>query len=425
MEVLVSGSEGLNNEHILQLRAGVTRRQSKLSTGLPFHFPLLPQSSAPLKVDVFQRVCSRNIALSPDADQYVVHVPALEEGGSDSKLRFLIKDGNAVKEESGQQEVDEATDPVSPPTGRRAEAAAEARAYLQQNKLTSYIQEMVASMLQERPDDPFGFMAEYARRESEESTIPAQESKPPPLLPKPPSTAPPADKPLNARAKNYIAAGGKVDQALESDGGRANVTSEGNRNGEIKPEEHVDVASPTEIEQLCAASAQMQQEIEKLRSVVSIYESVGDSSIADASHLLSAAKSNVVDACAVARRHSESGSTLGKPSCLGDNSCERLRESNAQLRDHHERLLTEFNSLTNAREEMQVMLLQVCYGLEHIATDIRTTVVELQHPPEMSACLQSENGKLQDANRELEEANAQLRLENSRLQSELQMRSSS
>jgi hypothetical protein len=151
------------------------RRQAKLGASLPFQFPALPLNANPFKVEVLKPICSKNVALSVDADRYIVRFP--DSGDGLSQLQLLVqdslglatisaegpapvaqKDGGAA-DVSAEKDGDAAEDSAK----KKAEAAAAAREFLQKHSMVAYVQDMLARVLKERPEDPYKFMCAHAK----------------------------------------------------------------------------------------------------------------------------------------------------------------------------------------------------------------------------------------------------------------------
>eukprot|EP00747_Dinoflagellata_sp_TGD_P169234 gnl/TRDRNA2_/TRDRNA2_197679_c0_seq1.p1 gnl/TRDRNA2_/TRDRNA2_197679_c0~~gnl/TRDRNA2_/TRDRNA2_197679_c0_seq1.p1 ORF type:complete len:212 (-),score=44.15 gnl/TRDRNA2_/TRDRNA2_197679_c0_seq1:22-657(-) len=186
MEIEILDHHGIAADSVISIRAGKTRRQAKLSSGLPFHFPTLPVSADPFKFEVLQPVNSKNLTLSPDAERYIVKF-------QESRLELLIQaktSANASSAKPSRPEAEatrghrepsrpkaEATEAVDPDAddvtgeeGRSKKAAnASAKEYLEQHNMMNYMQEMLAALVQSKPEDPFEFMSSYAGRTSGES----------------------------------------------------------------------------------------------------------------------------------------------------------------------------------------------------------------------------------------------------------------
>lgn len=96
---------------------------------------------------------------------------------------------------------------------------------------------------------------------------------------------------------------------------------------------------------------------------------------------------------------------------------EELHQKNVQLRSNYHTLAQEFSALKCDHEYMRQMLMNLCYGLEECAADIRAVVGEPKLPS--NCCLETENKLLNQANEELVEANRRMKAENESMSSEL------
>jgi len=186
MEIEIIGHEGAKPDSLVMIQAGHIRRQIKLSTGLPFQFPTLPVNANPFKVEIYQPECSKSVMFSPDADHYVVKMPPVLNGTPHAELRLRITNANAPQSSlAGFESIQQtSTGQIAGPTGeadtggwseiggsdathqdRKVELVANARAYLTQNNLLNFVQEMLAQVIKEKPEDPYGFMGGYAQEQ--------------------------------------------------------------------------------------------------------------------------------------------------------------------------------------------------------------------------------------------------------------------
>jgi len=173
MEVSVSGWEGLDADCIVQIRAAHTRRQAKLGAQVPFEFPLLPCSVSDLKLEAYQPLCSKTVALSPDAERYILRLPGYGGTGEETKLSLDIKDADTSVNASAPSSPPgrtvgsnaEASEPAlkEPSFEKKVEAGADAREYINRHDVVNSIQDMLASVLRAKPDDPYAFMTAHAR----------------------------------------------------------------------------------------------------------------------------------------------------------------------------------------------------------------------------------------------------------------------
>jgi len=193
MEVEVLGHEGIASDSIVMIRAGSMRRQAKLNAGLPFQFPALPVNANPFSVEIFQPLGSKTLNLSPDAEAYKVQIPATREVGQ-STLELLIQEprwrcphcgeesrvtktecyscGSQRPKDSAHTSIDPAPDAIntsdpldnegSEDPVKKASAAIQARDYLQKHNLVNFVQEMLTSVLKEKPADPYDYMSDHA-----------------------------------------------------------------------------------------------------------------------------------------------------------------------------------------------------------------------------------------------------------------------
>eukprot|EP00929_Paragymnodinium_shiwhaense_P058987 TRINITY_DN29530_c0_g1_i1.p1 TRINITY_DN29530_c0_g1~~TRINITY_DN29530_c0_g1_i1.p1 ORF type:complete len:655 (-),score=199.15 TRINITY_DN29530_c0_g1_i1:256-2220(-) len=189
MEVALLEAHGLSPKDIVQLRVGNTRRQGHV--GQVFDFPTMPATSLPLQVEV---LCPMSSASACDFNpgglaSCDVGVPAIEGVWSaPSQLSIQVREAAATcaadralgaagdaapsAKRSGQEDGLRAK--------KREEAAEKARRYMAQHEVVGYVQQMLATMLSEQPEDPFSFMATFAQRTAEARQREAPGPAPPP-----------------------------------------------------------------------------------------------------------------------------------------------------------------------------------------------------------------------------------------------------
>lgn len=149
MEVVVENASNIPEGSILSIRAGNVRRQGTLPADKPVRFAQTGLMDAcPFKVDLFAPLGTSRVVLRPKTDRYTVSFGE----GQKMNLDLLVRDLSVGTEESI---------PV-PPKGRSGEdALSETEAYLKKHELQHFIQNLMTSVLADKPDDPFAYMAHH------------------------------------------------------------------------------------------------------------------------------------------------------------------------------------------------------------------------------------------------------------------------
>ncbi|CAE7656161.1 PFK5, partial [Symbiodinium pilosum] len=129
------------------IRAGNVRRQGTLPTDKPVRFAQTSLLDAcPFKVDLFAPLGSSRLVLRPKSDRYTVSF-----GDSDKKMSLdLLVQG-----------LSEAGPDKPQPAAPREELLSETEAYLERHELQHFIQNLITSVLADKPDDPYAYMAHH------------------------------------------------------------------------------------------------------------------------------------------------------------------------------------------------------------------------------------------------------------------------
>eukprot|EP00913_Durusdinium_trenchii_P022759 g21368.t2 len=128
MEVLVENASNIPEGSILSIRAGNVRRQGTLPADKPVRFAQTSLLDAsPFKVDIFAPL------------------------GSKMNLDLLVRDLSSAAGETAP----------APPNARGEDALSETEAYLKKHELQVFIQNLMTSVLADKPDDPFAYMAHH------------------------------------------------------------------------------------------------------------------------------------------------------------------------------------------------------------------------------------------------------------------------
>ncbi|OLP82881.1 6-phosphofructokinase 3 [Symbiodinium microadriaticum] len=147
MEVVVENASGIPEGSILSIRAGNVRRQGTLSTDKPVQFAQTSLLDAcPFKVDIFAPLGSSRLVLRPKNDRYTVSF-----GDSEKKmsLDLLVQGLSAAGPDKPQL------------TAPREELLSDTEAYLERHELQRFIQNLITSVLADKPDDPYAYMAHH------------------------------------------------------------------------------------------------------------------------------------------------------------------------------------------------------------------------------------------------------------------------
>lgn len=184
MEVEVIDFDGIAPDAVVMIRASQMRRQAKFSAQTMFQFPALPLNAFPFKIEIYEPMGGKSLALSEDAEHYVVRVPGHADGAFDaSTLEIRVAEqrgpGGPPQQSDGLDDLGEDVEPQP----RQTEATAAAKGYLQRNGLVGYIQGMLGELIKVQPDDPFAYMGDVARPQRN--------------LPEPPSPLPAAPSPAD------------------------------------------------------------------------------------------------------------------------------------------------------------------------------------------------------------------------------------
>mmetsp|Transcript_59541 Transcript_59541/g.166274 ORF Transcript_59541/g.166274 Transcript_59541/m.166274 type:complete len:365 (-) Transcript_59541:242-1336(-) len=174
MEVSVLAADGLEPDHVIQIRVGDVRRQAKLSVGKPFTFPTPPTSWSTMNVEAFRSLGRRTLALSPDAEQYVARFSAtdhepwskLQLGVWDTDSQASLRVASDQVGSEGHRHCCGSEPPAISETrslGHKLDNGGGAKEYLEDHRVLDYVQHLLARTLAEMPEDPYFFMWALAR----------------------------------------------------------------------------------------------------------------------------------------------------------------------------------------------------------------------------------------------------------------------
>lgn len=159
---------GIPDGSILSIRAGNVRRQGSLPADKPVRFSgtgILEAS--PFKVDVFAPLGSARVVLKPKGDLYTVELDSKSGTNSSMQLDLRIN------------EISEADDSMQSESRvvRRHRAMNETKSYIDEHELVQFVQNLMASVLAEKPKDPFAYMEQHLRVARAERCPPEQPSQ--------------------------------------------------------------------------------------------------------------------------------------------------------------------------------------------------------------------------------------------------------
>jgi len=221
----VLGVSGVAQDAIISIRAGASRRQAPVSacgkSGMSFKFAGGPAGVNPFKIDVLQPVGSTRLALKPGGGTFVIPLKGAEgitvnlavreakvkgggQGGEFGEDLFdridADKDGVISRREFNEALRIDGNKPVLQPLddgnaipvkswkgkdrlpplpkdedGRFPAAAVAAKEYLESHNLLPFVRALLQTVVRDRPDDPFNFIADQFR---DASTQPCKPPRP-------------------------------------------------------------------------------------------------------------------------------------------------------------------------------------------------------------------------------------------------------
>jgi hypothetical protein len=192
MEVALVKPTNLPEDAILSIRAGTVRRQAAVNSGRPFRFPKSAEAeAAPLKIDILKQVGSAYLVLKPGTDQYKVLFPK-DPSGMELEVKVIKLDGAAAAAATAEKEVE---DPKEAANGAKA-----AKDYLEQHQVLQFVQGVLQTVIKEKPDDPFDYMARHFKG-GYDGSAPPTPAPPAPITEAKPAEAPaPAEEPKPTEA---------------------------------------------------------------------------------------------------------------------------------------------------------------------------------------------------------------------------------
>lgn len=193
MEVSVRDMSGVPGGSILSVRAGNVRRQGPLVANKPMRFSMSPGEACPFTVDLFAPIASSRLTLKPDGGLYTVPFEPAQGFSLPTSTIELSLGVNSISAATAEN-----TAPRTPSRQQqRLKNVSEAQAYIEKHSLAQYVQNLMQSLLKERPDDPWMYM----KRHLDSSRAEAGSGPPPKPIAKPAVPAPKVEAPQKVAPK--------------------------------------------------------------------------------------------------------------------------------------------------------------------------------------------------------------------------------
>jgi hypothetical protein len=143
MEFCLATHDGLPDQAIISVRAGGVRRQAPIARGAPLKFPRISMEENPVKIDILRPVSTAYLIVKPGETKYKVAFDGGDGMSCEVELR-ADQGGEAVKDEK----------PVAGNTK-------DAKDYLEEHKLVQFIQALLQTVIKDRPENPYEYMARH------------------------------------------------------------------------------------------------------------------------------------------------------------------------------------------------------------------------------------------------------------------------
>jgi len=181
MEVAVLEAWGIGSDAILSMRAGAVRRQAPIVTDKPFCFPCLALNASPLNIDVLKRLTSGRVNITGVENTYSIVFPVDPQFADPMGLTLRV---TGMPEKCGCAGLARADQQIAVALNERKASSVTGghRAYLERFNLLECVQEMLQSVLREKPEDPYTFMAGYLQKASSGRVAVAAHPPPPPPI---------------------------------------------------------------------------------------------------------------------------------------------------------------------------------------------------------------------------------------------------
>lgn len=187
-------ASGFPEGSILSVRAGQLRRQGPLSCQKPIQFGTSLLDANPFKVDVYAPLASKRVTLVPQVDQYSLtfDAPGME-------LDIVVKEVATTRVGGGKFAVDPKQDRVALEAKqmKKQKTAVETQEYIDRHNLVQFVQNLMQSVLAEKPADPFAYIEATMRAARSNDQSPTKqrvsfhlEDQKPPQLQNTPSVTP-------------------------------------------------------------------------------------------------------------------------------------------------------------------------------------------------------------------------------------------
>lgn len=194
MEVQVTDCVGLPPGCLLSIRAGNTRRQAQVPLSEPLRFPNLPFNAKQFKVDVLQALGSArlNIEARGCPETYTVGFELADREGQAAgraslnltvreepslcgkrshelkQVDMLLRSEGCLSSVEADARPGTALSMAADSDGGVPKALRETREYAAAYNIPNIVQDMLQSVLRERPQNPFSVMAAHMRRIAEQ-----------------------------------------------------------------------------------------------------------------------------------------------------------------------------------------------------------------------------------------------------------------
>jgi hypothetical protein len=159
MELSIVHHSGLPESSVVSIRAGTVRRQAPVSAlGKSFKFPNAPQETVNFKVEVLDLLASARLPYNPEEIDYALSLDPVAATAGNMEIGFKVKSeaSRAVSPTpagAGDISADDASE-----LRDRQEKEGAAKQYLESHGLTNFMQFLMASLMKDKPADPYLFL---------------------------------------------------------------------------------------------------------------------------------------------------------------------------------------------------------------------------------------------------------------------------
>ncbi|CAJ1381462.1 unnamed protein product, partial [Effrenium voratum] len=159
MNIKVLDVEELPANTFLSMRYGEVRKQAPFRAGETFSFPSGTKEPKAFTVDVLRKVASAQISLAGISAMGAcvknVEIDSLDISNAPMKVSFEASTRASDSEEKG--------------LSRGKSAAERAKQYMEQSGIQPFLQEMFAELLERKPEDYLGFLADFIDQKRDEA----------------------------------------------------------------------------------------------------------------------------------------------------------------------------------------------------------------------------------------------------------------